>query len=216
MNADAEMLLSQNEARATAYLLFSALLTSPGERRLVVNGPGIAGAVQAIADCLPGHAWRHDDMSLAFHTLDDAGATAFDQAYGGLFEVAESACTIREEHAEVAGKQKEEVVRYYDHFGYRPVDAVAWQPDHLAVELEFLYFLVEGEMRATSDDAGDSYRLAQLDFCQRHPGKWVPGMAARAQEAGAPASLVALLESLESFLNADLAWRRAHLPTRTH
>ena len=204
------------EARAAAYLLFSRLLTSPAQRNVGLDGPAIASAVEIIAGDLPAHAWNHAALADTFAGLDAASVVVFDRAYGAIFEVAGCACAIREEHAGVAGKQKEEVVRFYDHFGYQPHAAVAWQPDHLAVELEFLYFLVEGERRAVNSATGTSYRLAQHDFCARHPGQWAQGLSGRAASAGAPQSMLTLLAGLETFLEADLFWHREHSPARTH
>jgi DMSO reductase family type II enzyme chaperone len=66
----------------------------------------------------------------------------------------------------------EELVRFYEHFGLRRHEK-AELPDHLSVELEFMHFLCELEVAASSNgdanrEALRSLHAAQRDFLDRH------------------------------------------------
>ena len=107
-------------------------------------------------------------------------AASVGASYGALFEVGDRGppLAIREElapHANAAAK--EEVARFYEHFGYRLGDDYAWRPDHLSVLLEFMHFLSWHESQ--SDDLAliAGLRAAQRDFCQRHLAWWVGDLA---------------------------------------
>jgi DMSO reductase family type II enzyme chaperone len=130
--------------------------------------------------------------------------------YSGLFEVGSEGppVPIREDlqTGQLAGT-REDIVRFYDYFGYRLDDRFAWAPDHLSVELEFVHFLCYRE--AEQDDDVLSYVLAQLDFTERHLLRWVPALAG-ATAAHAAGSLYArVVEGLAAFIRADHAWQQS-------
>lgn len=128
--------------------------------------------------------------------------------YSGLFEVGSEGppAPIREDlHTGQKGGTREDVVRFYDFFGYVLEERFAWQPDHLSVQLEFMHFLC---FREVEQGAGAlSFQLAQLDFTERHLARWVPAFSARV-EAIEPRSLYArILKSLGAFVSADFEWQ---------
>ncbi len=60
-------------------------------------------------------------------------------------------------------------------------------PDHIAIELEFMYFLIHKETEATLDNApaaAAGYMRKQIDFLGTHLCRWVPGFS---QKVGANA-----------------------------
>lgn len=78
-----------------------------------------------------------------------------------------------------------ELVQFYRHFGLAVSPAVKELPDHISVELEFMYYLVFKEYQAR--EAGsleelEGYRLAQGDFLARYLSRCVPGFTARVLE----------------------------------
>ncbi len=135
-------------------------------------------------------------------------AAAVGASYGALFEVGDRGppLAIREElapHANAAAK--EEVARFYEHFGYRLGDDYAWRPDHLSVLLEFMHFLSWHESQ--SDDLAliAGLRAAQRDFCQRHLAWWVGDLADLvASRDDAHPLLQASLRATKDFIAVEL------------
>jgi DMSO reductase family type II enzyme chaperone len=128
--------------------------------------------------------------------------------YSGLFEVGSQGppVPIREDlqTGQRAGT-REDVVRFYDYFGYTLGEKFAWQPDHLSVELEFMHYLCYREARSGADAL--SFQLAQLDFTERHLARWVPGFAAAVDQL-APHSLYGrVIAGLRDFVAGDFEWQ---------
>jgi hypothetical protein len=140
------------------------------------------------------------------------------RAHGALFEVGDRGppLALREELVPGANAAaKEEVARFYEHFGYELGEAYAWRPDHLSVLLEFMHFLAWHEAQPLSaDDAGlaAGLRAAQRDFAQRHLAWWLPPLAAAvaAREDGSPPVASALAFAAD-FIAADLEWLEARI-----
>ena len=150
-----------------------------------------------------------DALAAAARPLDENDAQRLDTLWGALFEVGHDGPPIplREELA-TDGASKEEVVRFYDFFGYRLAEEHQWCPDQLSILLEFLHFLCYGESRTAHDEAR-SFALAQLDFTERHLLSWTATLRDRVSAATEEPYLVALFDVLHRFLNADRAYRRA-------
>lgn len=128
--------------------------------------------------------------------------------YSGLFEVGSQGppAPIREDlqTGQRAGT-REDVVRFYDFFGYRLGEKFAWQPDHLSVELEFMHFLCFREARGESDVL--SFQLGQVDFTARHLVRWVPAFAESVAKL-APGSLYGrAMGALAGFVTGDHEWQ---------
>lgn len=79
----------------------------------------------------------------------------------------------------------EDILRFYEHFDIKLNDKEKDFPDHLAAELEFMAFLTKKEADALErgKDA-NSYQLAQMDFLERHLGKWVDKLDEKIQKKG--------------------------------
>lgn len=186
--------------RCLAYAAYSELLASPHDvdpRPRCDERLGVGAAL--------GYASALDDLLAEFR---DADLAALRAAYSGLFEVGNEGppAPIREDlQTGQRGGTREEIVRFYEHFGYVLDERFAWQPDHLSVELEFVHYLCYLESRA--DENSLSCQLAQFDFTERHPGRWVPAFAEQVERL-APGSLYSrVLASLDEFLGNDLAWQ---------
>jgi DMSO reductase family type II enzyme chaperone len=102
--------------------------------------------------------------------------------YSGLFEVGNDGppVPIREDlHCNQPAGLREDIVRFYEYFGYGLETGFAWAPDHLSVEFEFMHYLAFREGENLESDMAASYQLAQFDFCSRHLANWVPELAER-------------------------------------
>jgi DMSO reductase family type II enzyme chaperone len=132
--------------------------------------------------------------------------------YSSLFEVGSQGppVPIREDlQTGQRGGTREEIVRFYDFFGYRLADQFAWAPDHLSVELEFVHFLCFQEAAAATDDDSVSFQLAQVDFTERHLQRWLPGLAAGVAEHAADSLYRRVISLLAEFVAGDFAWQNS-------
>jgi DMSO reductase family type II enzyme chaperone len=139
---------------------------------------------------------------------DEAEAATWARQYSALFEVGSlgAPLPVREEHtASAGGGAKEEVVRFYDLFGYELAPAYAWAPDHLAPMLEFLGWLAGLESGAADDDERGSLRRAQRDFIERHLWHWLPALALAVRSRDGAGPYVRVLDCLEATVRAERA-----------
>lgn len=189
-------------ARCACYGLFSDLTASPHE----VDS---RAAVADRRDCAAGLPYEGDFAALA-RDYADRDIEALRTQYSGLFEVGSQGppAPIREDLLTgQKGGTREEIVRFYDYFGYRLDDRHAWAPDHLSVELEFMHYLCFHEAQADADQL--SWQLAQADFTARHLVRWVPQLHAAVAQLEPACVYARVLAALEEFLSRDLAWQNA-------
>ena len=116
---------------------------------------------------------------------------------------------IREDlHRNQPAGLREDIVRFYDFFGYGLSEKFAWAPDHLSVELEFMHFLTYRESQESVADAL-SFQLAQHDFSERHLRSWVSDLAQRVTDERPDALYGRLLAAMADFFEQDFAWQQS-------
>ena len=187
--------------RCLCYAACSELVASPHEmdpRPALRDRVGVCAAVP--------YASRLDPL---LAEVSAAELARLRSEYSGLFEVGSQGppVPIREDlqTGQRAGT-REEVVRFYDYFGYVLDEKFAWQPDHLSVELEFMHYLCFREAGAEREADALSFQLAQVDFTARHL-RWLPQLAANLDQL-APGSLYArVVGALRDFVLADHEWQ---------
>lgn len=187
--------------RCLAYAACSELLASPHE---LDPRPALQARV-GLGTFWP-QAAALDPLLVEVATAD---LGALRRAYSGLFEVGDEGppVPLREDLQPGRAGSREELVRFYDHFGYALSEHFAWQPDHLSVLLEFMHYLCWHEAQAASDEEALAYQLAQADFTQRHLASWLPQWAQRVAALDAGSSYALVAAALVSFVTADLAWQ---------
>lgn len=205
-------------ARAAAFALGSRLVASPFDPTFVEEAQlpeDLPEALVTLADALP-----YDSGLAALAEPARAQLAADPEAlareYGALFEVGSSGppLPIREEVAQgelLGPKAKEEIVRFYEHFGYPLHAERRWAPDHLSVELEFLYLLAFREAGAEHRKDAAPFARAERDFLERHPLVWLPQLAKAVEHRSRHAWLRALFPALALWLERDHAWLRVRL-----
>jgi DMSO reductase family type II enzyme chaperone len=188
-------------ARCHAYAACSELVASPHD---VDVRAALAGRRAELAP-LP---WAEGLAALAGEVAA-AGNDRLRAEYSGLFEVGNEGppVPIREDlqTGQLAGT-REDLVRFYDFFGYRLDDRFAWAPDHLSVEFEFMHFLCYHEVAPGADPV--SYALAQLDFTERHLARWVPTLVTATASHAAGSLYARVVAGIDAFLRADHDWQR--------
>ena len=188
-------------ARSQCYAAFSELTASPHE---VDAPPGIGDRI-GVAAGLPFPIAGIDELLREFAAAD---AARLKSEYSELFEVGSQGppAPIREDlHTGQKAGTREDIVRFYDYFGYRLDDRFAWAPDHLSVELEFMHFLCFHEAEQSGDRL--SWQRAQADFAHRHLASWVPQLARAVSELTADSFYCRVLFALSDFIARDLEWQ---------
>jgi DMSO reductase family type II enzyme chaperone len=194
--------------RCLCYAACSELLASPHE---VDPRPSLRERT-GLGEAVP-HARALEPLLAEVSTAELARLRA---EYSGLFEVGSQGppAPIREDlqSGQRAGT-REEVVRFYDYFGYVLDSKFAWQPDHLSVELEFMHYLCFREAQAGNDADALSFQLAQADFTARHLAQWVPQLAANVAQLAAGSLYARVVAGVRDFVVADHEWQLATIST---
>ena len=128
--------------------------------------------------------------------------------YSALFEVGDNGppASIREDLFMMQpAKLREDLVRFYEYFGYQLNDEFQWQMDHLSIQLEFMHFLIVGESQVEKDKL--SFQLGQLDFSKKHLMNWVPKLVETIKVLSTNDIYSKIGIKLESFLHHDLTWQ---------
>ncbi len=200
---------ARDAARAVIYGALSQLLASPSDTPWTL--PVVSAAAQRMTDAahyLP-YPFDPSPLAAALAPLDADALTRAANEYGGHFEVGEHGppLPIRAELAPgVHAASKEEVARFYEHFGYVVTERDVWQPDHLAVLLEFMHFLAFNAATQQTQTAALAFQCGARDFVARHIVAWLPAMAARLATADAHLYLRTLVLAAAAFTTADREW----------
>jgi DMSO reductase family type II enzyme chaperone len=188
--------------RCACYAAWSELTASPHD---LDPRPGLREKLGALGG-LP-HAQA---MRTLIAEFGDMELDLLKRQYSSLFEVGSDGppVPIREDlqTGQRAGT-REDLVRFYDFFGYRLAERFAWAPDHLSVELEFMHFLCYGEATAEEEAHESPYQFAQVDFSERHLVRWVPDFAAKVAKATDDGVYRRVMAALSDFILADYGWQ---------
>ncbi|HAH67370.1 MAG TPA: hypothetical protein DCL68_02430 [Gammaproteobacteria bacterium] len=185
--------------RATIYSLFSQLISSPHELKPLNLTPEIS------FDCLP-YEFNAREMIDSYVNNDPE---ALRLKYSGLFEVGDDGppVPIREDlFLAQPAKLREDLVRFYDYFGYQLDEEFQWQMDHLSIELEFMHFLIIGELQSDTDKL--SFQLGQVDFLEKHLINWVPLFSKKLSTLDESDIYTKIVIELEEFLFKDQNWQK--------
>ena len=191
--------------RCLMYAVYSDIAASPFDAEPAVAGQPVDIGALGLPYELPG------TESL----LDEWRATDRDtlrRDYSGLFEVGSKGppVPIREDlHRNQPAGVREDIVRFYEFFGYGLEEKFAWSPDHLSIELEFMHFLCYQEAEQSAAEGGDAlpYQLAQSDFAKRHLVNWVSELAERVNQQQPGCLYSRLLAAMSEFLVKDFEWQ---------
>jgi DMSO reductase family type II enzyme chaperone len=187
------------------YALCSDLAASPFDaepavagKEVDISGLGLPYKLAGFQEVLD--EWRHADRE------------ELKREYSGLFEVGSDGppVPIREDlHRNQPAGVREDIVRFFEFFGYGLEESFAWAPDHLSVELEFMHFLIYQEAENTDLENAQSFQFAQHDFSQRHLYDWVPEMAERIRSQRPDFLYTRVIAVLSEFLQQDFNWQQS-------
>lgn len=198
--------------RCLMYALYSDIAASPFDAEPVVarqpvqiDALGLPYELPGLGDLLD--RWRATDIDV------------LKREYSGLFEVGSQGppVPIREDlHRNQPAGVREDIVRFYEFFGYGLAEKFAWSPDHLSIELEFMHFLCYQEAEKCAAEAGDAlpFQLAQSDFSERHLVNWVSELAERVKKQQSGSLYASLLAAMSQFLVKDFEWQATTIESK--
>ncbi len=175
--------------RTDAYAAFARLCFpmagDPPAAELLSKVPG-GDALRGLA---PESLAREHDRTFGHSLSKDA--PAYETSYGAAHIFMQS-----HELADIAG--------FYKAFGMDPTGLE--RPDHLAVELEFMQYLLAKEEYARANagpEAVEICREGQRAFLRDHLGRWVGAFAARLRGQGASPFYAAVSDELAKFVRGE-------------
>jgi TorA maturation chaperone TorD len=121
-------------------------------------------------------------------------------------------------------QQMADVAGFYRAFGLNPASESRRQPDHIALEMEFMAFLLMKARLLARDESGwealTVCHQAESDFFREHLAWWVPAFASGLQKRAGHGFYAALGRVLEAFVGAEsrrtgAKQARVSLPTLT-
>ncbi len=128
---------------------------------------GALPAVQLLIDDLIGRN-NLERMRLDFAGLFVGPYRLLAPPYGSIY---------LESRRSIMGRSTLEVIRFYNQAGLEIAPAYKEAPDHISVELEFMYFLIFKAIRLLERQDFDHLEaliVHQSDFLRDHLGSWIP------------------------------------------
>jgi DMSO reductase family type II enzyme chaperone len=216
MNAEAVSQLDRPEVRqatlrSLVYGVFAAAVEYPDTEMLETIRSGmIAERLSELLTEIDSELVTDADWGALADTGEDEDSLQVQ--YTRLFDVGHTGtppCSLTGgSYNDARIKTLEELVRFYNHFGFSMVDATQEipmeHPDHLAVELEFLHVMTFQEAsKLEQNDDPAPYQRAQRDFVHRHPARWIPQLRESLGTEQPPAYLEELFRLLDKFLRYE-------------
>lgn len=197
--------------RQAAYRLFSTMLLYPDEERLRTVA-AVAGELRDQGDLLATFSffsqWR--ELLDTLHGLSDLELTRVQEEYIQVFMVKpEGSPCLPYESAYLEPKGATGWIaleREYAAAGLSLSPSLGEPPDHVAVELEFLYFLCHQEALAWEErrlhDAVETLKW-QASFLEQHLGRWFPAFARQVGGTDNSKIYTAVTVAAQTFISHD-------------
>lgn len=215
---EANAMRSDQIARATAYKLFAECYYPPGEatrehlRQLSGHLKTLRPQVTETADCM--QAALEADEGFDELTIDHARLFVGPFAllappYGSVY---------LEGERRLMGDSTLAAGACYNEVGLEVSADFNGTPDHIAVELEFMHFLVVKELDARSAgnlDRAQNFRQKQRAFLARHLAAWVPDFSRSVEEQAHTRFYQSLAAATRLFIASDFDRCRGETPVLT-
>ncbi len=106
----------------------------------------------------------------------------------------------------IMGQSTMEVIRFYRHAGLEIAPTYKDAPDHIASELEFMYYLIFTEINELEKQDVDHVQpliIDQCDFLDHHLSPWVPAFSQTLKAEAGTEFYRSLAEATECFIAED-------------
>lgn len=196
--------IQREQARADSYRLLAACFCQP-DRDLFLEEGVLPGLAETLRKLCPTAADEASRMKAAFPSGQEELLVEYARLFVGPHELTAPpyGSVYLDGQREVMGSTTREVIRIYQDEGLTLDEGLTELPDHITVELEFLYYLITGEIKALrSGDAKEVFRLfeRQRTFLDNYLLKWVPWFCSGIEAETALEYFRALAVCLSTFL----------------
>ena len=192
-----EDILSRERERADSYKVLSECYYLPDERLMgMLNSleESAGGVYSKLFGNIPGEN-EVETLKVDFSKLFVGPYQLLAPPYGSVYL----------EKRQLMGDSTMDVRDWYKEAGLDL--ALREVPDHIAMELEFVYFLISKEIEAINNSDSEKaihYLEKQKAFLETHPGRWVPAFAEEVRKHAETEFYRALSHATESFVREDL------------
>lgn len=188
--------------RGDAYKLLAACFYEP-DKDLLQEQQVCENLAELLRNIAPPAAAAAEDMATALATTDQQ-RLSIDHAslFVGPFELPAPpyGSVYLERQRRTMGDSTMMVQRFYRDAGLT-ID-VAEPPDHIAIELEFLFFLCRKEAEAADDERSERYRSLQAAFFSQALLPWIKPFCSAIRSATDNRFYLALAACLEHFIDS--------------
>lgn len=197
--------------RADCYRLLSAFYCKPGKEFTEENLPeNLAASLEPVCNSAATIA-RNIKDALSANTETEI-LVDYSALFIGPFKLLAPpyGSVYLEEGRQVMGDTTIDAVRCYNKAGVEmDMEEQKDIPDHISVELEFMYYLISkglGAVQNSDKDEAIKYYNMQEDFLKRHIGAWVPLFAADVRDNAKTPFYKNLGECTLLFIKSDLEY----------
>ena len=192
-----EEILSRERERGNSYKALSECYHLPDEN-----------LVKLLNNLSESASGLYSELAGSIHGMDDVESLKVDYAklFVGPYELlAPPYGSVYLENGKLMGDSTMDVKNWYALEGLEIT--LREVPDHIALELEFVYFLISKETEAISNSSSENaihYLEKQKAFVETHLGQWVSAFADRVKERAETEFYRSLAYATESFVRSDL------------
>ena len=192
--------------KGECYRFLAACFYLPKKESLVAERL-LANLTQNLQDICPAAAQYSQKMEESFDTYTEEELTVeYSRLFVGPFglKAPPYGSIYLDNERTVMGPSTMETIRFYEEEGLARDESFNELPDHIAVELEFMYFLIFREAEALQkgeSGRAEVYRQKQEDFRSRFLDKWVPPFCGNMKEGTDNCFYLALADCLYTLIS---------------
>lgn len=197
--------IAYEKKRGDCYRLLAACFYLP--KRDVFIQEGLFRTLEGLMrDVCPSAAVHAAAMGDALEgSSDNEPALEYARLFVGPFELKAPpyGSVYMDKDRKVMGDSTVEVMNLYREAGLAVSDDFTELPDHIAVELEFMYYLIFKETEAlekSETDTSGRYLEMQDRFTREFLGKWTPAFCSKIKEGTENTFYIALSDCLSAFM----------------
>ena len=206
--SDKEQILSRSK-KENGLRFLAACFYEP-DKELLVEEDVLENLHKCLNTVCPEAVGFVDSMQKAMqHYSDEQLKVAYAKLFVGPFALAAApyGSVYLDEGRRVMGDSTMEVIKWYQQEGLVRSDDCRDLPDHIAIELEFVSFLIYKEINALENSdshAADEYAAKRQSFTQALLCPWVPGFCEKIKEGTDNAFYAALAECASTVIKRGL------------
>lgn len=205
VKVDIEELVINERIRGDCYKLLSACFYYPGKEVFIQEGL-LKNLTEALKRVCPHAAVFLEKMEEAIsHYTDEELLVDYSKLFVGPYELKAPpyGSVYLDKEKKVMGDSTMEVIETYSEAGLSINDDFKELPDHIAVELEFMYYLIFKETEALEKsemDAALHFIGMQRAFLDRFLGRWVGQFCEKIKEGTDNNFYLALADCVSAFI----------------